>query len=327
MTNSDRIIVTGAAGYIGSVVSRMLLQSNFEVFGLDNLSRGSHAILPLMTIPGFSFLKADITDFDAIKPIIREVCPFAIVHLAAIVGDPACKAASVLANRTNFEATRNLYSCAVDSNVATFIFSSTCSNYGLSASSEPLDEEAPLNPLSLYAETKVAAETWLLENSTASTFPILLRFGTAHGLSSRMRFDLTVNEFARAIAEGRRLEIYDAETWRPYCHVNDFAMVIAKCLTRNNLHAGNHVFNIGADRENYRKIDLLTTIAEAIGVSPDYINIGDGMDRRNYRVSFARAASHLGFAPQFNVRYSAQQIAQAVQHGMFSCKEVSYGNV
>ena len=249
-----------------------------------------------------------------------------MVHLAAIVGDPACKKIAEVARQTNLAATKALFSVATENDASRFIFASTCSNYGLSDSTALLSEDNALNPLSLYAETKVEAEHWLIENAAAlETY--ILRFGTAHGLSTRMRFDLTVNEFARAIALDTPFDVYDSETWRPYCHVNDFAELICGICSDTNIRTGANVFNVGSDEENYRKIDLINAIAQATGRTARFSDIGNGADRRNYRVSFARIEAELRFKPRYGVAYSARQISEALSLGLLLHHEAHYANV
>jgi len=325
MTDTKSVVVTGAAGYIGSGVCRALLKAGFRVVGMDSLMQGSAALLPLLASPGFSFLEIDINRHADLRKELHRLRPFAIVHLAAIVGDPACRKMPGIARKTNVRATQSLFATAVEFHVARFVFASTCSNYGLSGSDKLLGEDSPLNPLSLYAETKVATEQWLIENSdTVETH--ILRFGTAHGLSCRMRFDLTVNEFARAIVTGSEFDVYDAETWRPYCHVNDFAELMTHICSLEQGGAGANVFNVGSNEENYRKIDLIEAIARSTGKTPNYKNIGNGTDRRNYRVNFAKIAEQLGFQPRYDVSHSARQIRHALKLGFFRDDGMRYAN-
>ncbi|WP_454726324.1 MULTISPECIES: NAD-dependent epimerase/dehydratase family protein [Cupriavidus] len=326
MSKSKRILVVGAAGYIGSGVCRKLLSAGFDVIGIDSLMYGATGLLPLLVTPQFTFLQLDIREHSRLQQELNRIRPFAVVHLAAIVGDPACKKMPQAARETNLVATKTLFDAASQSGTGRFIFASTCSNYGLSGPETLLSEGDPLNPLSLYAETKVEAERWLIENSAAlETY--ILRFGTAHGLSARMRFDLTVNEFARAIAMESQFDVYDSETWRPYCHVNDFAALICSICGETKVRTGPNVFNVGSDHENYRKIDLINAIAEATSRTAHFTDTGSGADRRNYRVSFARVASELKFEPQYSVAYSARQISEALSLSLFPPHGAHYANV
>src|SRR5262249_19126714 len=148
--------------------------------------------------PRFSLRRIDLTEHEAVRAALEAIRPSHVVHLAAIVGDPACRARPELARRVNLEATKHLFDVCGRVGVERFIFASTCSNYGLSDESTVVSEDSPLRPLSLYAETKVDAERWI-EARSGRCQGIVLRFATAHGLSPRMRFDLTVNEFTRMV--------------------------------------------------------------------------------------------------------------------------------
>lgn len=326
MSEGKRVVVTGAAGYIGSGVCRKLLSAGFEVIGMDSLMYGAAGLLPLLVTPRFAFVQLDIREHSRLEQELNRIRPFAVVHLAAIVGDPACKKMPEAARETNLAATRALFGAASKNGACRFIFASTCSNYGLSGADALLSEDDALNPLSLYAETKVEAERWLIENAVAHE-TYILRFGTAHGLSARMRFDLTVNEFARAIAMESQFDVYDSETWRPYCHVNDFAELICCICCDTQVRIGSNVFNVGSDRENYRKIDLINAIAKATSRTPRFADIGNGADRRNYRVSFARIANELKFKPRFGVAYSARQISEALGLRLFPPHGAHHANV
>jgi nucleoside-diphosphate-sugar epimerase len=321
------ILVTGAAGYIGTVVCEHLLNSGFKVIGTDVLRFGSRPLLQLMRQTNFTFVKADITRPSDVATIFQLPGIDTIVHLAAIVGDPACKAEPELAKALNIHGTKNIFLRSEEARIRRFIFASTCSNYGLSAEHEISNEDSPLNPVSLYAETKVETERWLKEQHPSDTSKYILRFATAHGLSQRMRFDLTVNEFTRTMAEGKPLEIYDADTWRPYCHVKDFASIIEKMISAEHTKENLNVFNVGFDDENFRKRDLVLKISRAIETSPKVVFVGDGKDRRNYRVNFSKLAQFVSVSPLATLDTSVREIVAAVRFGVFSSEASAYVNV
>lgn len=326
--DTGSVLVTGAAGYIGTVVSDALLSRGHHVHGLDNLMYGSHGVEHLLACPSFSFHHAEITAFDEVARVLAEARPAAVVHLAAIVGDPASKLQPEHTVKVNRDATIELYQRARASGTRRFLFASTCSNYGLSGTDELLTEASSLQPLSVYAASKVEAERWLMAHSDTSCATKIFRFSTAHGLSPRMRFDLTVNEFTRTICGRESLELYDGDTWRPYCHVLDIAEVLAMALERDPVVAGCAVYNVGSNEENYTKGDIIHRIETATGLSARVRNVGSGKDRRNYRVSFDRLRADYGFTPRFGVAHSARQIHQALQLGAFSRGGGQrYGNV
>jgi nucleoside-diphosphate-sugar epimerase len=322
------VLVTGAAGYIGTVVSGALLSRGYRVHAVDNLMYGSHSLKHLLASPDFSFHRADITVFDKVAQIFAETRPAAVVHLAAIVGDPASKLQPERTVTVNRDATIELYQIARSSGARRFVFASTCSNYGLSESDELLTEDSPLQPLSVYATSKVDAERWLIANADARCAARIFRFSTAHGLSPRMRFDLTINEFTRTICERQTLEVYDGDTWRPYCHVIDIAEVLAMALEREVGAAACAVYNVGSNGENCTKADIIQRISAATGLAADVRNVGAGKDRRNYRVSFDKLRADYQFTPRFSVAYSARQIHNALQLGAFPRDAAhGYGNV
>src|SRR5512139_1658124 len=196
---TDRhVLITGGAGSIGSLLTSELLRANYHVTVIDSLLFGGESIIPFLPHPKFHFAKADVTTPRAVKDSLKDGWrkPDAIVHLAAIVGWPACQAVGrQVAWRYNVEATKNVFGQAADLGVERFVFASTYSNYGLSSEGHPVTEDSPLNPHSLYAETKVACEEFLLSQKDASCAPLVLRLATLYGLSPRPRFDLLVNQF------------------------------------------------------------------------------------------------------------------------------------
>ena len=234
--NKQRILVTGGAGYIGSILLRRLLQNDYNVLCIDLLRYGGHSLVDIWDNPGFEFKRLDITDHREINYIFRRYKIDGIVHLAAIVGDPACKLEPDLARKTNLDASIQLLETARQFRVPRFIFASTCSNYGKMKDPDGfVDEDSPLNPVSLYAELKVSFEKTILnlDDRMEGFYPTVLRFSTVYGMSPRMRFDLTINEFTKEVAMGRELVVYGENYWRPYCHVRDFSQAILAMQTES----------------------------------------------------------------------------------------------
>jgi nucleoside-diphosphate-sugar epimerase len=191
-------------------------------------------------------------------------------------------------------------------------------------------EEAPLNPQSLYAETKVEFERHVLSRSAKVDFcPTVLRIATAYGLSRRMRFDLTISEFTRELALGRELLVYDADTWRPYCHVASISAAILTALDSPAELVRGEVFNVGDSRENYTKRSVVEVIQEHLGGKGVVRFTEGGSDPRNYRVSFDKIAERLGFVNRNTVPEAVGRLLEAIASGVFDDVEDRpgfYGN-
>ena len=226
------VLIIGGAGYIGSVLTRKLLSKGCKVRVLDKLLYDNGiAISDLMEEESFSFVHGDFGDERTLDQVLANITD--VVLLAALVGDPICKKYPELARKTNLEYPKQLVQKLKGKNINRFVFTSTCSNYGVMADDTLANEDSPLNPQSLYAETKVEFEKYILDNLTQLDYsPTILRLSTAFGMSNRMRFDLTISEFTRDLAIGKELLVYDENTWRPYCHVSDISNAIITVLAR-----------------------------------------------------------------------------------------------
>ncbi len=315
--DDKKILITGAAGYIGSIVSRLLTRKGYAVIGLDILRFGGESLLELMNFDNFTFIKGDVRDEKLMRQIVNQVDY--IVHLAAIVGDPACKKEPELAREVNLEATKQLYMLSERAGVKRFIFASTCSNYGKMEDSEGyVDENSPLRPVSLYAETKVQSELFLLDQPRTNTCkPVILRFSTVYGISPRMRFDLTVNEFTRDLALGKELVIYGEQFWRPYCHVVDLARSVVLALEAEEQKVAFDVFNVGDTSENYQKQMIVEELRKFFPKARiKYVHKDE--DPRDYRVSFEKIRNRLGFRITRRVPDGIKQIKEAIEKGIIS---------
>jgi nucleoside-diphosphate-sugar epimerase len=238
-----------------------------------------------------------------------------LVHLAAIVGDPACAREPELAREINLDASQALYRQAAEHGVERFVFASTCSNYGkMDDPHAYVDERSPLRPVSLYAETKVAFERFLLDQPLGGSRPTLLRFSTVYGRSPRMRFDLTVNEFTRELVLDRELEIFGEQFWRPYCHVRDLARSARLALEAPSDRVAFEVFNVGDTDENYRKIDIVEAILRELpNGKVSYVERSE--DPRDYRVAFEKIAG-LGFAVTRRVPDGIREVRDMLEMGL-----------
>ena len=314
------VIVTGGAGYVGSILLRRLLQNDYRVICVDNLRFGGSALVDIWDHPNLIFKKLDITDFTKVDQIIDDYpnC-YGIVHLAAIVGDPACKLESDLARKTNLDSSIHLLKKASQANIERFVFASTCSNYGKVAESDGYaDENSPLSPVSLYAELKVEVEDFILTKSQKKDdfCPTCLRFSTVYGVSPRMRFDLTVNEFVKELALGKELVVFGEQFWRPYCYVGDFSRAILTVLNEPKHKVAYNVFNVGDSNENYTKKMI---VDELLRLVPEgkikYVKKEE--DPRDYRVKFDKIRSELGFEISKTVPEGMDEILRSVRLGIF----------
>jgi nucleoside-diphosphate-sugar epimerase/ActR/RegA family two-component response regulator len=305
-----KVLVIGGAGYIGSLLVRKLLERRYEVVVLDALIYGDQGIRELYANPQLRFIKGDMRDIEAIVGATQGVD--AVVHLGALVGDPACAIDENLTLQINLAATRVVAEVAKGYGVRRFLFASTCSVYG--ASDEVSNEKSELSPVSLYAKSKIASEQAILELTGFQFSPTVLRFATIFGLSPRPRFDLVVNVFAaRAVAEGS-INVAGGDQWRPFLHVSDAAEALLRVLEADELLVRGEIFNIGSDRENYKIAQVGEMVASAVpGVK--VVTDKENPDKRNYRVSFEKMRQRLGFVPGVSVQAGIAEIVEAVRSG------------
>lgn len=312
---SAPILVTGGAGYIGSVLTRMLLKGNRPVRVLDRMLHGRHGLEDLAHDSNLSVLTHDLRDPRVHEEALEGV--HTVVHLAAIVGDKACALDEELAVQTNWSATVAFARRAQAIGVHRFVFASTCSVYG-EGREETLTEESPVQPLSLYAETRWHAEQGILELVNDPVFePVILRFGTVYGLSPRMRFDLAVNFLAQQAVREGAVRIFGGSQWRPFVHVSDIARGIVMAIDEPLPRDVPPILNLGDNLENYQLRDLKEELeAHVPGVR---VTIQpEKEDRRTYRVSFDRIEREWGFRARHRVGDGIEEVARAVRSGVIA---------
>jgi nucleoside-diphosphate-sugar epimerase len=310
---SELVLITGGAGYVGSILVDELLGSGYRVRAMDALLHGSVPSLLLpWGKPEFEFVRADICDPAARARALSSAD--AVVHLAAIVGDPACARQPELARKVNLEATKGLLQDAETAGVERFVFASTCSNYGRVSGEGLADESVELSPISLYAQTKVAAEREVLDGDRGFA-ATCLRFATVYGTSPRMRFDLTVNEFTCDLALKQKLVVFGEQFWRPYIHVRDAARAITCVLTAPKDKSAGDVFNVGDTGENYRKLDIVEMLRKRFPEGKiEFVHRDE--DPRDYRVSFEKFAERFGFKAERSVADGIDEMTRLLRSGL-----------
>lgn len=300
-----RILITGGAGYIGSVITNLALQKGWQVRAADILWFNQQIPLIHYSNPDYEFVHCDICDTNIHESLLKEV-DF-VIHCAAVVGDPASKLFPELTQRINFDAAVALFEKAKAMHKKGFIFFSTCSNYGVSDGMA--HEGSALKPLSLYAETKVGTEQHMINHHDTLDY-IVCRLSTVYGLSPRMRFDLTVNDFTMNAWRSKKLEIFLPESYRPYIHVFDLARTVLTLIERFD-EAKNNVFNLGFPGENYQKIQIAKAVEKYIAGMEIKI-LKEGGDLRDYQVDFSKISSFLGLKNFFNAEKGVREITEVL---------------
>lgn len=320
MSEERHILITGGAGYIGSLLTSELLRANYRVTVLDNLLFGGESLLGFLNHPNFHFVKADVTLPRTIRDNVRGEwsVPYAVVHLAAIVGFPACQAVGrQVAWRYNVESTRMVFEQSADLGIERFVFASTYSNYGLSPDGKPVTEESPLNPQSLYAETKIAAEEYLLRQKDSPTAPLSFRFATLYGISPRTRFDLIVNQFVLEAFTKRELVIYQRGYSRSFVHVHDSVRGIMMGLEAPEEKIRNQVFNLGTPDGNFTKDEIVGLVLKRMPETVvQYKDLTFGGDMRDITVSFNKIRRVLGFETTLTVDDGIREVLHALKAGI-----------
>jgi nucleoside-diphosphate-sugar epimerase len=304
------VLVIGGAGYIGSVLTRQLMDNGYRVRILDELLFGDASIGALRDAPAFELLRADFRRVESVVEATQGMD--AVIHLGAIVGDPACKLDSKMSLETNLAATAMIKHVCNGAGIRRLLFASTCSIYG--ASPYLLDERSAPAPLSLYACTKLDSERILLEHPAADYAPTILRLGTAFGWSFRPRFDLVLNLLTAKAVCDHRLTIFNQTQWRPFIHVQDIARAFVACLRAPTSLVGYEIFNVGSDQLNTRLGGLAMMIKERIpDVQVDFI---ENTDHRDYRVNFDKISRRLDFTCTHNLEDGISEIKNALQSGL-----------
>lgn len=318
------ILVTGGAGYVGSTLMRDALAYGYRVRCMEILLYGGRSIVGLVNHPDFELIMGDIRNKKDLDKALEGV--EAVVHLAAIVGDLPCQEAPKSAYQINFIGTCLLAEAAKKKKVKRFIFASTCSNYGIADTTIAACEDRELNPVSLYAETKIDCEKYLISMKSGSFHPTMLRFGTIFGVSFRTRFDLLVNSFVYEAIKNDEIVVFAANMWRPYIHVADMAVIILKILGSTVEDVSGEIFNAGATSLNYKKEEIVNMIVEVLpNLKVNYASDID--DKRNYRVDFSKLEKRTGFKPTKTVRDGIEEIIFCFKNRILSDGDYQSNNL
>jgi len=288
-----KVLLTGGAGYLGSVLCRKLLNKGYKVSVLDNLTYGEEGIRDLYKNKEFEFIKGDIRNISDVTEALKGID--AVIHLAAIVGDPASQWDPKKTIEINYLSTKAIAEACKYNQTNKFLFTSTCSVYGASKAPEDrLGEDSPLNPVSLYAETKLKSEEGILSLADENFSPTIFRFATLYGVSPRMRFDLVANTLTAKSLIEKKISIFGGNQWRPNLDVSDAAEACFKWLESPIEKSGGEIFNVGANDQNYKIIEIGKLIKKIIPKTE--IKIEEGKDDlRDYNVSFDKISKILGF--------------------------------
>lgn len=322
MATLKSVLVTGGAGYIGSVLVQNLVNQNYNVTVLDSLIYGNDGISKLVEKNSIQLIQSDIRNKKLLEEQVNNIdC---IVHLAAIVGEPLCKKIPVAARQINEIGTRNLVEICKKKGVSRFIFASTCSNYG--SSSNLANEFTPVKSLSLYSETKVNSESIILSSQDSNFESCILRFATAFGISPRMRFDLLLQDLIRDAVLDNKIVVFGPNFWRPLVHVQDIAKACIYSIEGSSKLISGEIYNVGDTNENYTKIQLAKMVQKHVPSAE--IEIQElKQDPRNYRVSFDKIKNNLHFNITKTVSDGIKEIIEEIRNNKLDPKQSEFSNL
>lgn len=323
--NPRRVLVIGGAGFIGSVMVRYLLKRGYDVSVLDNLMYGYNALKELDNHPAYRFFKGDSRNIQDLLTAMHDVDT--VVHLAAIVGDPACELDHRATIDINYEASKIMVDACLHKKVSRLLFASTCSVYGAAENDQLLTETSPLNPVSLYAETKLRSEEAILNQAEPPLSVTIFRLATVFGFSYRPRFDLVVNTLtARALQDGE-ISIFGGSQWRPNVHVQDVVRAFVAGIEAPRSSVERQIFNLGSEKENYRISQLGDLVRETLPETK-IKTVEVRVDRRDYRVGFDKIEKSLKWTATVSVPNGIQEIIEAYRHKKFGhYSEKIYSNL
>ncbi len=304
-----KVLVTGGAGYIGSVLIPMLLQKGHEVKCLDRFFFGMESLADIRSDAGLELVKDDIRWFN--PEVLKDA--EAVLDLASLSNDPSGELDPSKTYDINYLGRTRVAKLSKEYGVKRYVLASTCSVYGFQK--EILDETAPTDPLTTYAKSNVLAEKDVLPLADDKFTVTVLRQATVYGLSRRMRFDLAVNGMVLGAFKNKKIPVMrDGKQWRPFVHVKDTSKAFVTVLAKPEGKVNKQVFNVGSDEQNVQILPLTETVKEAVDGSVEAEWYGSP-DKRSYRVSFAKISRVLGYVPDFTPKAGAKEVYEALETG------------
>lgn len=307
-----RILITGGAGYLGSVLSSTFLKNGYEVTIFDNLIFGKEHLEDIIVQPNCRLVVGDIREKQNLLNLLKGIDT--VIHLAGITDEATCKLNPELSVEINYSATVGLANLCKEMGIKRFIFASSCSVYGNSGENI-CTEESPIRPLSTYAKTKADFENVLMAMKDNSFAPICLRLATLFGLSYRMRFDLVINSMLKSAIKEKKIFISGGKQWRPFLHVQDAAKFSSLCLDFSaNIVAG-RIFNVGSNILNYRISDLAMLIKRHLPETK-LVYLQRYKGQQSYKICFDKIEKSLGYRAEFSVEDGIKEIINAIKTGV-----------
>lgn len=304
---SKNILVTGGAGYIGIHLVQMLLDDDYNVTILDNFTFGKSSINHIINHPKLTVIEGDVANIkDLVKAVKNNRY---VIALAAIVGDPASSIDAEETLNLNYESSKILTEICNFYEVEKLVFASSCSVYGASTSGY-LTEDSPLNPVSLYARTRIYSENYILDNSKI-TSPTILRLSTVFGFSPRMRYDLVVNTLLIRALKDKKFSVFGGDQWRPFVHCYDVARAFKLAIESDRKATHKQIFNVGSDDMNFT-IDQIGDKVSAKFPHAEYNTVDEDVDKRNYKVSFDKITTKLGFEKKYDIEMGLDEMIEKI---------------
>jgi|Deesub1362B_J571_1020462.scaffolds.fasta_scaffold00646_7 nucleoside-diphosphate-sugar epimerase len=304
-----KVLLTGGAGYIGSIMIPMLLEEGYEVKCLDRFFFGEETLSGVRNNPELELIKDDIRWFD--PEIMRGVD--AVLDMAALSNDPSGELDPEKTMAINYRGRVRVASLAKKYDVSKYILASSCSIYGFQDGL--LNESSPTNPLTTYAKANLMSENDALALSDNSFCVTALRQATVYGLSPRMRFDLAINGMTLGFYKNGKIPVMmDGTQWRPFVHIKDTSRAFLKVLEADEDKVNGEIFNVGSNEQNCQILPLAEMVAEAINIPFRFEWYGDP-DKRSYRVSFDKIKKVLKYSVKFTPKEGAREIYDALKSG------------